>query len=101
MDPKQYRQLLDRLVQQLTDEGKLIEAGWVALRIKVMPADAPEVQVREMRLAFLAGAMHLFGSILQMLDPGSEPTERDFARMEKISTELAAAVQELLRWGMH
>ena len=79
---------LERLSRDLTDQGKLIEAGWIGLRLAAVPLDAPEIQLREMRQAFFAGAQHLFFSIMTILDPGSEPTEADLRRMDLIDKEL-------------
>lgn len=79
---------LTALSRRLSDQGKLIEAGWIGLRIACMDLAAPEVQVNEMRMAFMAGAQHPFSSIMNILDPGEEPTAADLARIEKISNEL-------------
>ena len=89
------RQFLEQLSRRLADEGRLIEAGWVALRIQAIPHNAPAVQLQEMRMAFMAGAQHLFGSMLGMLDPGLEETPDDMRRMDLIHKELAAFEQEL------
>ena len=51
-------------------------------------------QLHEMRLAFFAGAQHLFASIMSVLDPGSEPTDADMERMSNIDTELRAFIQD-------
>jgi hypothetical protein len=62
-------------MKQLADDGKLIEAGWVGLRLAVGLANAPPDQ-------------HLFSSIMSILEPGEEPTDADLRRMDLISTEL-------------
>lgn len=82
--------LADRLTKEFVDQGKIIEAGWVGLRLMLCLENAPEAQQREMRKAFMAGAQHLFASVMVMLDPGSEATERDLMRMELIHQELEA-----------
>jgi hypothetical protein len=82
------RAYLERLSRELVDKGKLIEAGWVSLRLAALSDNAPPVQLNEMRMAFFAGAQHLFASIMTILDPGSEPTDADMVRMDKISDEL-------------
>jgi hypothetical protein len=79
----------------LTDNGLLIEAGWASFRASVISSDAPEVRLREMRLSFFAGAQHLFGSIMTILDPGAESTEADLNRMELINNELDKFVTEM------
>jgi hypothetical protein len=90
---------LDALAVKLADEGKLIEAGWVAMRRSCMPADAPEVQVRAMRMAFMAGAQHLFASVMAVLDPGDEPSVADLKRMSLISAELSSFERVLREWA--
>ncbi len=86
--------ILEKLHRDLVDEGKLIEAGWIGMRIACVPDDASEVQISEMRLAFFAGAQHLFGSIMSILDPGAEPTEKDMERMSLIDAELRRFISE-------
>jgi hypothetical protein len=94
------KEIVDTLVQQMADEGRLIEAGWVALYHLAIPADAPEVQINEMRMAYMAGAQHLFSSIMGVLDPGEEPTDEDMRRIDLIHTELEMFREELeLRYG--
>jgi len=85
---------LERLSKQLVRDGKLIEAGWIGLRIAAIPAAAPKVQLEEMRTAFFAGAQHLFSSIMTILDPGEEPTQADMDRLTLIQTELDRFIAE-------
>lgn len=73
---------------------KYIEAGWDSYR-RLLPADAGEVQVNETRQAFYAGAAILFRTIMVTLDPETEPTEADLARMAELQAELDAFGQEL------
>lgn len=94
----QIRAAADAISKEYADKGKLVEAGWQALRIIAISPDAPEVQLREMRLAFMAGAQHLFGSIMGILDEDAEPTEADMRRMDLIDQELRAIVAELKVW---
>lgn len=91
-------QLAAELSKQFADQGKIIEAGWVGLRALSVPDSAPDIQVREMRGAFFAGAQHLFASIMTILDPeGEEPTENDMRRMSLIHAELQAYLAEFKR----
>ena len=90
------RQFLEQLTKRLADDGKLIEAGWVSLRLHAVPLNAPPVQLEEMRNAFMAGAQHLFASIMTVLDPGTEPTDADMERMSMIADELDAFGKELI-----
>lgn len=85
----------EEVSRRLANEGKLIEAGWESLRIIWMPDNAPEVQVRDMRWAFMAGAQHLFASIMTILDEDSEPTNADLKRMDLILRELNRFADEV------
>ncbi len=81
---------LKTITRALTDQGKLIEAGWIGLQAKwVNPQASPE-QRAELRQAFFAGAQHLFASIMEIMTEDREPTEEDFARMSQIDAELRA-----------
>ena len=85
---KQIEQVASDLTKELTDKGKLIEAGFVVFARYVIPKDAPPIQLGEMQLAFMAGAEHVFSSIMNILDPGEEPTDADMRRMDLIQREL-------------
>jgi hypothetical protein len=78
----------------LSDRGKLLEAGFKSLRFLVEPADASELQVSEMRMAFFAGALHVFASIQSMLELGAEATDNDATRMRAIEAELETFVEQ-------
>ncbi len=92
MEHSQKQRIVNEAVRQASrewaDKGKLIEAGWATLRLMSIPADAPPLQIEEMRNAFFAGAQHLFASIMTVLDPGSEETDGDMRKMDLISKEL-------------
>ena len=95
------RAFLQRLERELVDKGKLIESGFVGLRLATIPLDAPAVQIEEMRNAFFAGAQHLFASVLTILEPGDEPTDTDLRRMDMIDAELKTFIKEFeLRHGI-
>jgi hypothetical protein len=89
--------LLQELTKKLADEGRLIELGWVGLLRAAIPADAPDVQIREMRMAFMAGAQHLFASIMNMLDGEVEPSVDDMRRLDLIHRELETFRAEIER----
>lgn len=93
------RAFLERLTKELADKGKLIEAGWVALRLNCIHPNAPPEQLQEMRMAYLAGAQHLFSSIVATMDEDKEPTPADLNRMELIHKELEAFTGELKSWA--
>lgn len=96
------RDFLMRLQRQLADDGKLVEAGWVGLRLTAIPLTAPADQLAMMKLAFMAGAAHVFMATLDMLEEGDEPTEKDLERMDKIHAEIDAFNDWYqLRYGKH
>lgn len=82
------RAFLERLTREMVDKGRLIEAGWISLRLTAIPDNAPAIQLEEMRNAFFAGAQHLFASIMAMLEPGEDATNADLTRMTQIEKEL-------------
>ena len=83
-----YREIARAVNKAAVDDGKLIETGFDALRTLAIAKDAPQVQVDEMRLAFMAGAQHLWGAIMGFLDPGDHETPQDLRRMQSIQNEL-------------
>lgn len=87
--------ILEKLSSELTDEGRLIEAGWIGMRIACVPDDTPEIQISEMRLAFFGGAQHLFSSIMSIMEADAEPTAKDLERMSLIEAELRRFELEL------
>ena len=89
--------IVEDVTAQLNDAGKIIEGGWQCFRLAVIPPHASAIQVSEMRKAFFAGAQHLFASILCILEPGAEPTEKDLQRMTLIHEELKAWLTEAKR----
>ena len=93
--PPEIRALVDQLTTHLSDEGRLIEAGWVAFKAQCLHKHAQPEQVHDMHLAFFAGAQHLFASIMSILEPGAEPTDNDLKRMDLIHKELVLFVDQL------
>lgn len=81
-------ELVTKMTKEFTDKGQIVEAGWQAYRMLSIPPNAPDIQVKECRLAYFFGAQHLFASIMGVLDQGEEPTESDMRRMDQINTEL-------------
>lgn len=82
--------------RKLAAEGKLIEAGWIGYRLAVMSPEAPQIQIDECHMAFMAGSQHLFSSIMVILDPGDEePTEADLRKMDLIDNELRIFAREI------
>lgn len=92
---EQQRRLHDEIAKKLTDEGRLIEAGWATMNALVLPKDAPPIQRAEMRKAFFMGAQHLYASMMAFLEEGEEPTATDLNRMSLIHNELEAFRKEV------
>lgn len=84
---------LRNLAKALADQGKLIEAGWLGMRIAAIPVNAPQAQLDDMRMAFFGGAQHLFGSIMGIMDDDSEPTVGELKRLDAISEELQRFIE--------
>lgn len=92
-------QYLNQIARKLADEGKIIEAGWVTFRAAVMPQHSNAIDLEAIKLAFMAGAQHLWGSINMMMDEDHDVTEADLRRMTLIHDELEVFYKELsLRW---
>jgi hypothetical protein len=81
--------------RMLADEGRIIQAGYVAYRSLFVPHDASPRMVTVHRIAFMAGAQHLFSSIMALLEPGDDYTPEDIKRLDSIANELTAFEQEL------
>jgi hypothetical protein len=90
------RETAERMTKELADSGKLIEGGWMGYRLMIVPEGASETQIDECRTAFFAGAQHLFGSIMNMMDPGEEPSEADERKLELIHKELLAFANTMM-----
>lgn len=82
-------------------EGRIIEGGWASLRNAVVSPHAPPAQLREMRMAFFAGAQYLYASLMRMMDAGDEPTHADLALMRAIDDELTSFAQDFAARQAH
>lgn len=98
-NPDRLRVLADALSQRMLAEGKLVEAGFRGLILTAYPGHAvmPPAQYRQLREAFFAGAQHLLGSMMSIMDPQAEVTDADMDRMGKIVAELDAFIAEYAR----
>lgn len=92
-----------KLSKRLAEEGLLIKAGFYGYLMMAYPdRELPAVQRLALEQSFLAGAYHLFSSLMNTLDPDAEPTEQDVRRLDKIHTELECYRKELTtRAAMH
>lgn len=86
----------DQIAGHFVDRGRIIEIGFAEMIRQAYPdwQNMPRHQLDDLRSAFFGGAQHLWGSIMGILDPGSEPTERDLRRMDLINHELEAFIEE-------
>lgn len=66
----------------------VLSEAWARYADSVIPKDAPRVQYIESRRAFYAGAHSLFAGLMRMLEPGTEPTERDLAKLTDLKQEI-------------
>jgi len=71
------------------DKGSLMEIGFAAFVATATPP-IPDKDLRQWRDAYFAGAQHLWASVMDVLDEGSEPTDRDLRRMDLVHHELEA-----------
>lgn len=88
---------LEAFTRELVDRGKLIEAGFIGLKLAAIPDSAPPGQIDDMRSAFFAGALHVYASIMTMLEPGQDPTTADLGRFRQIDAELKAFEQDFAK----
>lgn len=88
--------IADALAGHYVDRGKIIEIGFATMVQQCYPnwEQMPKQQIDDLRAAFFGGAQHLLGSIMGILDPGTEPTARDLRRMDLIAHELEAFIEE-------
>lgn len=92
-----FRAMHDALVAEMLTKGKLLEAGFLGMRM-LLPKDIAPEQLAQLRLAYLGGAQHVWSSMFSVMSPDREPTMQDMRRMAQISAELDAAGLELTAW---
>lgn len=92
----QYDPRLRELVGKMADEGRVMATGWLGFSRAVLPPNADAHQDEDMRRSFYAGAQAIYTAMMIVMDPGSEPTERDLKRMANIDAELQQYVAELI-----
>ncbi|MBW5416078.1 MULTISPECIES: hypothetical protein [unclassified Pseudomonas] len=80
---------------------QVILAGWETFRKACIHPDASAAQVSEVQNAFYAGCTLLFSTIMNVLDPGEEITEKDLQVMSNIREEIMAWGQSFKQQGRH
>lgn len=68
---------------------------WNSFARAVLTPDCPSIQREEMRKAFYAGAQSLFATLMNLLEPGAEPTAGDLLNMDAIHEELMDFVKQV------
>ena len=91
--------LTQKVCRELTASGRLVEAGFDALRSLVIPPHANQNQVTAMRVAFFSGASLVFDALMAGLDDGDEPTDDDMHRMTALQAELSRFNAEFANAG--
>lgn len=82
------------LTRAIIDRGKPVEDGFQTFAHRYLRSSTP-AQVADMKVAFFAGAQHVFGMMFAMVDEDAEEaTEADMGRMEKIHNELSRWLRE-------
>jgi hypothetical protein len=87
MTTDQINDLARQIAEQLVAEGRLIEAGFTIFRGMELRA-MNDVTIEVARLSFFAGAQHLFGTLMTIMDADAEPTPGDLKKMDSIHREL-------------
>lgn len=76
---------------------RYIREAWNDCREKVIPGNASEAQLRDMRSAFFGGAMIVWVTLLNNVSESDEHTAQDQLLGESIEAELKAYQEELKR----
>jgi hypothetical protein len=92
-DPEASRAMLREMVPQLIARGRMIDAGFVSLRTSTSLGTAPSDQMALMRMAFFAGANHLFMGMATILN--GQNVEVGERQLQAVGLELARFMQEL------
>ena len=91
--PKVTEEAVIKFINLLMKQGKIIEAGWMGLKIAAINPEAGPIQLKETRMAFFAGAAHLFSSMMVGLDEGDDVTEPDVHQLNMIDAELREFIE--------
>lgn len=67
---------------------RLMAEQWDQFARLILPANCPEIQRKEMRCAFYAGAQAILFRVIEAFAPESEPTAEDLQIMEDVHQEL-------------
>lgn len=79
----------------MNDTPKFIEREWQSFVRAVQIENAPDLQKREMRRVFFAGARAYSSLLMRLTEAGDEPTDGDMALMEALEVEMAAFARDV------
>lgn len=68
---------------------------WHDYAEKIIPANAPKIQMQESKRAFYAGAASMLDAIMSGLSMGDEPTDADLQHMSNLQGELDRFVSDV------
>lgn len=94
--PDKIHEMAERISKELADRGLLIEAGWQIYRSLALRNVQNIPELDRFHEAWQASASHLFTSIMQSLDPGTEETTADLMRMDLLHRE-TQQIEAMLR----
>jgi hypothetical protein len=89
-----FRAAMLKLTNDLTEQGLLIEAGWLSCRAASLPRDASAKVLDLGRMFFFAGAHHVFNSVMFAFDDGDVATDADMNRLDKVKDELDRFIEK-------
>ncbi len=76
---------------------KLLDIGWRQYAERILPANAPRVQVWECRRAFYAGAAHLFHELTERVGPDATSEDDGMEMMQGVADEIDAFMKDVQR----
>ncbi len=79
----------------MSAQARRIFEAWESYRTRVVPTEAPPIQVQECRRAFYAGAAALFETLYADLEPGPDATLRDVTLLDDLADELRTMVLDV------
>jgi hypothetical protein len=82
-------------VRHMKNDDRTLAGIWASYEQQVMPADATEVQRKESRDCFYAGAGIVFNLLMHGLSEGAGETPEDLALLDNLHAEIRAFETEL------
>ncbi len=79
----------------MSARARRLAEAWESYQTRILPTEAPPVQIQECRRAFYAGAAALFETLMAGLEPGTDPTPRDLTLVDGLADELRTMVLDV------